>query len=73
MNDEFKAKLRTDFLAAKEGECSDPNVWQDLAFRYMTLGANMNFAYCLRQMSACTMQTISRQSVAVETVCQPTN
>ena len=45
--------LRHDFLAAQESNCGDPRVWLALAMQYRDLGANMNYAYCIRRAVEC--------------------
>ncbi len=53
MNRDQFNQLKADFLAAKNGNCSDPDVWMDLAMRYLDVCANMNYAYCVRRAEEC--------------------
>lgn len=60
----FVAQLVADYLAAKEQNSQCVATWMNLARRYMAIGANMNWAECVRRAQACPLVV----TVAVETV-----
>lgn len=57
MNAEERRKivndLVNDFRSAKESNSQSIAVWMELARRYMEIGANMNWAYCIQRAQAC--------------------
>ena len=58
----FVEQLAADFRAAKESDCQGVLVWMGLAERYQSIGANMNWAFCIGRAVVCLAET-----VAVET------
>lgn len=49
----FVEQLTADFRTAKESNSQDVAVWMGLACRYIEIGANMNFVYCVERAQAC--------------------
>jgi hypothetical protein len=47
------SELVNDFRSAKESKSQSVAVWMGLARRYMEIGANMNWAYCIKRAQAC--------------------
>ena len=58
----FVTDLSADFHAARSAGSQDRTVWMDLASRYQSIGANMNWAFCIGRAVVCLAET-----VAVET------
>ena len=46
-------RLKFDFLSAKACNCQDADVWRKLADRYLDIGANMNYTYCIQRANEC--------------------
>jgi hypothetical protein len=49
----FVVALTADFQAAKASNSQDVAVWMNLAKRYMQIGANMNWAFCVQKAQEC--------------------
>ncbi len=53
MNADERAQLVADFRAAKESNSQCVATWMELARRYQSIGANMNWAECVRLAQVC--------------------
>ena len=56
---EFVDELAADFRKAKESRSQDVATWMNLARRYYSISANMNFQYCVRMAKACAVPVMS--------------
>lgn len=60
----FVEKLTADFKKAKDENCTDAQVWMELASRYKRISANMNWYFCIERAAKC-QPMIGKSPIAV--------